>query len=76
MFLYISLNEHIFKIFLGQLSHSLFVRDLDPVYHINLELQGHLDDYLRYINTSDVLGDCLNKCSCLFVCVVVRMLFF
>ena len=38
---------------------------------INLDLQGHLDDYLRYINASDVLGDCLNKCSCLFVCLFV-----
>ena len=36
------------------------VRDLDPKFSviINLELQGHLDDYLRYINTSDVLEDC------------------
>ena len=50
------------KDFLGQQSsHSLFVRDLwiqNFQFIINLELQGHLDDYLRYINTSDVLGDC------------------
>ena len=37
---------------------------------INLELQGHLDDY------SDVLGDCWNNCSFVFVCVLVRMLLF
>ena len=55
-FLYISLNGHIFQIFWA----NKFVRDLDPKFQfiINLELQGHLDDYLRYINTSDVLEDC------------------
>ena len=61
-----------FKAFLAQQSsRSLFVRDLDPkfsVYHKfgasrSFRRLSHL-----YINTSDVLGDCLSKCSCLFAC--------